>query len=777
MFEILTSDSEENGRMETGQHGLQRSLEEALHISRFAVNNAPISIFHVSANRRIIDANDHACLSHGYTREELRGMDILEIDATLTPEKWVEHRKLVDINGSRTFETVHRRKNGSRFPVEVSTKFYVYQGKRFSVSFAHDITERKRADLALEEAEEWFRAMFENIVIGVYQIAPDGKVLNANPALAKMLGFSSTEELTKNNLRDSHLGPDYLSADFRRKIDKDGQVVGLERAWRKLDGSVLWVRESVRAIRDDTGTVMYYEGTAEDITYRMEMEEALRKSEEQYRSFFEEDVTAAFLTLPDGTIDACNPAFVRMFGFKSRDEALSTKVTNLYPDEDAYRKVVESIEEDRTLADHELELRKRDGTPAYVRANFVGIFDESDNLVGIKQYIIDETTCKSLEQQLIQAQKLEGIGRLAGGVAHDYNNILSVILGHGGLMLKRLRAEDPIYRQVEAIINAANRAAELTRRLLAFARKEIVSPKVVNLNSSIESIQKMLERLIGENVRLLFSPGSDLWNIKIDPTQIDQVLINLATNARDAIHDVGTITIETSNVRIDERFIHGHMDFQRGDYVQLAFTDSGKGMDRETKEKIFEPFFTTKPKGQGTGLGLSTVYGIVKQNGGNLNVYSEPGKGTTFRIYFPRFVGNIKELEQKPLLESLSGTETILAVEDQPDLLELAKNSLEEFGYKVVTALSPGEAILLCGTCHDEISLLLTDIIMPTMNGKELRSKIEKIKPSIKTVFMSGYTADVITDGGMLDEGVEFIQKPFTPQALAKKVRDVLSSK
>jgi len=219
------------------------------------------------------------------------------------------------------------------------------------------------------------------------------------------------------------------------------------------------------------------------------------------------------------------------------------------------------------------------------------------------------------------------------------------------------------------------------------------------------------------------------------------------------------------------------MDFQRGDYLQLAFTDSGKGMDRETKEKIFEPFFTTKPKGQGTGLGLSTVYGIVKQNGGNLNVYSEPGKGTTFRIYFPRFVGNIKELEQKPLLESLSGTETILAVEDQPDLLELAKNSLEEFGYKVVTALSPGEAILLCGTCHDEISLLLTDIIMPTMNGKELRSKIEKIKPSIKTVFMSGYTADVITDGGMLDEGVEFIQKPFTPQALAKKVRDVLSSK
>lgn len=344
-------------------------------------------------------------------------------------------------------------------------------------------------------------------------------------------------------------------------------------------------------------------------------------------------------------------------------------------------------------------------------------------------------------------------------------------------MRKKLLKEDPVYRQVEAIISATHRAAELTRRLLAFARKEIVSPKVVNLNSSVESIQKMLERLIGENIRLLFSPSDNLWNIKIDPTQIDQMLINLATNARDAIEDVGTITIETSNITIDERFIHGHMDFKPGDYVKLTFADSGKGMDRETKEKIFEPFFTTKPKGQGTGLGLSTVYGIVKQNSGNLDVYSEPGKGTTFRIYIPRFIGDRKETEQKLQLESLSGTETVLVVEDQPDLLDLAKGSLEEFGYKVVTALSPGEAILLCGTYHDEISLLLTDVIMPMMNGKELRTRIEKIKPGIKTIFMSGYTADVITDGGILDEGIEFIQKPFTPQILAKKVRDVLTSK
>lgn len=431
MFEILISASEENARSDTKESELQESLEETLYLSQFALNNAPISIFQVGDNRRIIDVNDYACQGHGYTREELCGMDILEVDTSLTPQKWVEHRRLVEMNGSRTFETVHRRKNGTRFPVEVSVKAYEYHGKRLSISFAQDITERKRADLALEEAEEWFRAMFENIVIGVYQITPDGKVLNANPALAKMLGYDSTDELTKDNLRECSIGPDYSNTDFRRKIDKDGQVAGLERPWRRSDGSSVWVRESVRAIRDNAGTVMYYEGTAEDISYRMEMEEALRKSEEQYRSFFEEDVTAAFLTFPDGTINACNPAFVRMFGFKSRQEALATNVTEIYPDENSYKMLAEMIEEERTIADHELELKRRDGSPAFVRANFVGIFDENDSLIGIKQYIIDETERKSLEQQLIQAQKLEGIGRLAGGVAHDYNNILSVILGHG----------------------------------------------------------------------------------------------------------------------------------------------------------------------------------------------------------------------------------------------------------------------------------------------------------------------------------------------------------
>lgn len=769
--------SKDYSEYESRGTGINRSLDEHLHIARFTIDNAPVSIFRVGDDRRILDVNGFACREHGYTYEELCGMDMLAINTMLTPDTWADLRKSADMVRLRTFESVHQRKDGTRFPVEVSIGAHEYNGKRFTVSFVHDITERKRADLALEEAEEWFRAMFENIVIGVYQITPDGRVLNANPALANMLGYDNTHTLVKSNLRENNLGPDHLRTDFINTIRANGQVVGLESPWRRLDGSIVWVRESARAIKDTTGNVMYYEGTAEDITYRMEIEEALRRSEEEYRTFFEEDVTAVMTASPDGTIKACNPAFVKLFGFRSRDEALAAKVMEIYPGSDAYEQMIGLLEERKTLSDHELELRKRDGSPAFVRANFSGVFNDNGDLIQIKQYFIDETKRKSLEQQLIQAQKLDGIGRLAGGVAHDYNNILGVILGYSELVMGRLQQEDPLYHQMEAIISAANRGTELTRRLLAFARKEIVSPKVVNLNSSIESIQKMLQRLIGENVRLSFTPCNDLWDVKIDPTQFDQILINLATNARDAIDDIGTITIETSNVTIDERFVHGHMDFNPGDYVLLLFTDSGKGMDRETKGKIFEPFFTTKPKGEGTGLGLSTVYGIIKQNNGNLNVYSEPGKGTTFRIYLPRFVGERKEAEQKQQPEPLSGTGTILVVEDQADLLDLARNSLESFGYKVVTALSPGEAVLLCGTYRDEINMLLTDVVMPTMNGKELRSRVEKITPGIKTLFMSGYTANIITDGGMLDEGIEFIQKPFTPRTLAKKVRDVLASR
>jgi len=668
-------------------------------------------------------------------------------------------------------EVVH--KSGGHVVLEVNERAYFEGGKIAGIiGVARDVTERKQVEAALRTSEARFRALAEHSPSGIW-IQQGFHFLYVNPAAERFTGYTAVELYQMNVM-------DLVHPDFRDFVK--------QRAIARLKGLkftdhyefAIVTKNGEKRYIDFGGTLIEFDdkpaiiASAYDITDRKRMEEALKKSEEQYRSFFEEDATADVLFQPDGRVEDCNPAYVKMFRLNSREEALATKIFEFCLDKESREKTLGLIREQRKLFDHELVLRRRDDSPLYAKANFIGVFDEHGELIQIKAYLIDETERKSLEKRLIQSQKLEGIGRLAGGVAHDYNNILGVILGYGELIQNKLKKEDPLHRQIQSIVAAANRGKDLTRQLLAFARKEIVSPKVLNVNTSIDSIQKMLQRLIGENIKLIFMPGKSLWSIKIDPTQLDQILVNLATNARDAISDIGTITIETANVAIDEAYLNGHAEFFPGEYVMLGFTDTGKGMDRATQEKIFEPFFTTKPKGQGTGLGLATVYGIVKQNGGNINVYSELGKGTTVKIYLPRFYGEAEEAEEIEEDKSTVGTETVLVVEDQADLLELAKNSLEEYGYKVLTAWTPGEAILLCGEYTEEIDLLLTDVIMPVMNGKELKKRIDKLKPGIKTIFMSGYTANVIAHRGILEEGIEFIQKPFTPRALAKKVHDVL---
>jgi PAS domain S-box-containing protein len=502
---------------------------------------------------------------------------------------------------------------------------------------------------------------------------------------------------------------------------------------------------------------------------------ALRESEERFRGLVEGSASAIWIHDERNFLYA-NPCALKMTGYTFDELSRLSVVELVHPD---FREFVTKREEERMKGGdipkhYEFQIVKKTGEAIWI--DFSGAVIDYQGRQAIIASAYDVTERKKLEEQLLQAQKMEGIGKLAGGVAHDYNNMLGVIIGYSSLIMKRIDRSEPIYRYFELIASAAKRAADITRQLLAFARREIVSPRVLDPNKAIESLQKMLQRLIGENVKLMFLPEKSIWNIKIDPTQLDQILVNLATNARDAIDDIGTIIIETSNASIDEAYTHNRIDFSPGEYVVISFTDTGKGMSKETMEKIFEPFFTTKSKGQGTGLGLSTVYGIVKQNGGSINVYSEIGGGTTFRIYLPRYQGKVEDAEAVQAEKAIDGTETVLVVEDQADLLELAKNSLEEYGYKVLTALSPGEGILLCEGYQGKIHLLLTDVIMPVMNGKELRDKILTMKPDIKTVFMSGYTANVIADQGILDEEVDFIQKPFTPYALAKKVHDVLKS-
>jgi signal transduction histidine kinase/CheY-like chemotaxis protein len=381
-----------------------------------------------------------------------------------------------------------------------------------------------------------------------------------------------------------------------------------------------------------------------------------------------------------------------------------------------------------------------------------------------------------LEGQLQQSQKMESVGRL-GGVAHDFNNMLGVILGHVELAMEAVDSAHPIFADLCEIQKAGRRSAELTNQLLAFARKQTVAPKVLDLNQTVASMLKMLQRLIGEDIDLAWLPNTSLWSVKADPSQIDQILANLCVNARDAIADTGKVTIETGNKVFDEDYCARHAGYVPGDYVRLAVSDDGCGMDKETQLHLFEPFFTTKPVGQGTGLGLATVYGIVKQNNGFLNLYSEPGHGTTFRIYLPRHVDAAVAVEEGQEKPATRGSETILVVEDEPAILSLTKTMLERLGYQVLAASTPVEAIRMAAEYSGQIHLLMTDVVMPEMNGRDLASKLSSTFPHLKKLYMSGYTANVIAHHGVLDEGVLFIQKPFSQNDLARWIRAALDGK
>ena len=381
----------------------------------------------------------------------------------------------------------------------------------------------------------------------------------------------------------------------------------------------------------------------------------------------------------------------------------------------------------------------------------------------------------ALEVQLHQAQKMEAIGRLAGGVAHDFNNMLAVITGHTDLALEQTTPDCPLHADLLAIQKAAQRSADLTRQLLAFARKQTIAPRVLDLNDTIAGMLKMLGRLIGEDIELLWKPADTLWPVNMDPSQIDQIMANLVVNARDAIAGIGKITIETGQVVLDESYCETHADFTPGQYVLLAVSDNGCGMDKTVLAQLFDPFFTTKPRGRGTGLGLATVYGIIKQNCGFINVYSEPGQGSTFKIYLPRHAADLTETSAgPPPAAAPTGAETILLVEDEEALLKLSTQMLERLGYTVLAASGPKQALQLAEAHPDTIHLLLTDVIMPDMSGRDLWQQLSALRPDLKCLFMSGYTANVIAHHGVLDEGVHFLQKPFSREALAAKVREAL---
>ncbi|WP_306545918.1 PAS domain S-box protein [Desulfobulbus sp.] len=648
----------------------------------------------------------------------------------------------------------------------------------------------KSSQEALARSEARFRSLVSNIPGIVYRCAlwPTRKFEYISDLIEQIIGYSSQELLTGQTSLDLLIHPEDLlrvNNEFNASVAV-GKPYEIEYRIFHKDGGVRWLFEKGIAVYDEDHKPLWLDGVILDITEKKRVVLELQKSEERVRLFFERQLVGMAITSPEKGWMQVNGRLCEMLGY-TQDELAKLNWADLtYPEDLA----PDLIQFERLIAgeidDYTIEKRfvRKDGLVIHTNLA-VACVRQADGAVDYILALLEDLTARKqaekeredVQAQLTQAQKMESVGRLAGGVAHDFNNMLGVILGYSELILEQVDENQPIHSALQGIQQAAQRSADLTRQLLAFARKQTIAPKVIDLNKTVESMTKMLLRLIGEDLDLAWLPGKNLWLVKMDPTQIDQMLANLCVNARDAIADTGKVTIETGNVFFDATYCAGHTGFIPGEFVLLAVSDNGCGMAPEIISHLFEPFFTTKKMDQGTGLGLATVYGIVKQNNGFINVYSEPGQGTTFKVYLPRYVPLADEKpEAEVATPALSGHETILLVEDEPMILDMTMAMLERLGYTVLAGATPGEAIRLAREHAGKIDLLMTDVVMPEMNGRDLAKNLLTLYPDLKRLFMSGYTANVIAHHGVLDEGVHFIQKPFTLKGLAAKVRGALST-
>ena len=542
------------------------------------------------------------------------------------------------------------------------------------------------------------------------------------------------------------------------------------------NGTSGWIWVYGETVRDAQGKAVGLRGAVQDITERKFSETRLRESEERFKALHNASF-GGIIIHDKGLILECNQGLSEITGYTLEELigmdgflliAPSSRELMMNNIVAGYEKAYEAIGIRKNGEEYPVRIEGK--TIPYKGKNV-----RTTEFRDISDFKQAEAEREKLQAQLTQAQKMESVGRLAGGVAHDFNNMLGVILGHAELIQEDLDPSQQLYTEVEEIRKAAVRSANLTRQLLAFARNQTIAPKVLDFNEAIAGMLSMVQRLIGEDIDLVWKPDANLWPVKMDPSQIDQILANLCVNARDAIPGVGKITIETDRTVFDEVYCASHIGFFPGEYVQLAISDNGCGMEKETLANLFEPFFTTKELGKGTGLGMATVYGIVKQNNGFINVYSEPGQGTTFKIYLLRHKANEALLEENIRAEPITPCyETILLVEDEPAILDMTTTMLERLGYTVLAASTPTEGLGLAKEHHSEINLILTDVIMPEMNGRDLVERLMPLNPDMKALFMSGYTANVIAHHGVLDKGVEFIEKPFSRRDLASKLRNVL---
>lgn len=828
------------------EHKESLGSESEQYRQLFECNPHPMWIFDFET-LAFLAVNDAAIYQYGFTREEFLRMTIRDI----RPPDDIA-RLMADIEQDHKGHDVagvwrHRKKDGTVFEVEIVSHELTWFGRPAKLALAMDVTERRRAERALREAEERFRTVADFTYDWEYWAGPDGKMLYVSPSCESLTGFTPDQFMQNPELVIKIVHPDDLAAmrsHFKESFDTEernrepSSIIDFRIVTRT--GSIRWMNHTCRPVYGSDGKWLGRRVSNRDITGRKEFEDRIQRLSRLYATLSQVNQTIVRVQDRDSLFQSICQVVIE-FGKLPMVwiGLLGSEAGQL---QRAAFKVIEPDDPQKvTVADDDMLFSLEPLAPALRHGETV-VYDNIRGTVGLKQWteaalrhgyqaaaivpircrgkvvgalnlyssvpgyfsdteeraLLEETGMDisfaldtieaeterkrareeqtKLEEQLRLAQRMESIGRLAGGIAHDFNNLLGVIIGYSEVALLDLPGDDPLRETLQEIKKAGGRAAELTHQLLAFSRQQVIEPKVFDLNAAISDLNRMLERMIGEDIRLVKFLARDLGRIKADRGQLEQVIMNLVVNARDAMPSGGKVTIETANVELDDAYAREHFPVVPGKYVMLAIADSGIGMDAETQRHIFEPFFTTKELGKGTGLGLSTVYGIVKQSGGYIWVYSELNKGTTFKVYLPRVDEEVEIASNVKAERSIEGNETILLVEDADGIRRLTQQCLESKGYTILAVSDGPEAVQLAKQHSTPIDLLLTDVVLPSLGGPELAKQLTVVHPETRILYMSGYTDDAIVHHGVLEPGIAFLQKPFSVDDLWNKVRSVLDT-